>query len=400
MCEQRGRRKTKKQKATKREKQMMDTVPLASIEACFGDIEDPRVTGRCVYPLIEVLTIAVCAVIAGAEGWTDIETFGKSKELWLSEFLELENGIPSHDTFGDVFAIIDGETFQRSFIRWVERVFTVTEGQVVAIDGKTARRSYQDGGKKGAIHMVRAWASENGITLGQRKVDEKSNEITAIPELLDLLNVTGCIVTIDAMGCQKKIAQKIRDNKADYVLSLKENQGKLFQDVVDGFAYADQVDFADMRHDYFKSVEKSHGRIEIRQCWVIADPVVFEHIRHYEDWADLQSIVRVHRERRIGDKIEQETAYYISSLDPNAQQILHVTRAHWSIENCLHWVLDVTFREDDSRIRHQNAPQNMAVLRDIALNILKQDTSKGSLKQKRYRAALDDAFLLQLLLQI
>lgn len=185
-------------------------------------------TGRCNYPLIEVITIAVCAVLAGAEGWTDMETFGKSKETWLKQFLELEHGIPSHDTFGDVFAMIDGEAFQRGFMRWIEGVFTITKGQVIAIDGKTARRSYDDGGKKGAIHMIRAWASENGITLGQRKVDDKSNEITAIPALLELLNVAGCIVTIDAMGCQKKIAQKIRDRQADYVLCLKENQGKLF----------------------------------------------------------------------------------------------------------------------------------------------------------------------------
>jgi predicted transposase YbfD/YdcC len=379
---------------------MSEIKPLASIESCFGDIEDPRVHGRCDYPLIEVLTIAICGVVAGAEGWTDIETFGKSKERWLKQFLDLEHGIPSHDTFGDVFAMIDGEAFQRSFIRWIEQVFTVTEGQVIAIDGKTARRSYQQGGKKGAVHMIRAWASENGLTLGQRKVEAKSNEITAIPELLNLLNVTGCIVTIDAMGTQKQIAQTIRDGKADYVLSLKENQGQLFQDVVDWFAYADQVDFTDMIHDYHKTVDKAHGRIEIRQCWVIADPVAFEYIRHYDGWADLQSIVRVHRERRIGDEVEHEIAYYISSLPPDAKQLLHATRTHWAVENSLHWVLDVTFREDDSRIRHQNAPHNMAVLRDIALNILKHDPSKGSLKQKRYRAALDDAFLLQLLLQI
>ena len=379
---------------------MSENNPLASIETCFGEIEDPRVVGRCNYPLIEILIIAICAVLAGAEGWTDMETFGKSKEAWLKKFLKLENGIPSHDTFGDVFAIIDGEVFQRCFIRWIEGVFTVTAGQVIAIDGKTARHSYQQGGKKGAIHMVRAWASENGLTLGQRKVDEKSNEITAIPELLDLLNVTGCIVTIDAMGCQKKIAQKIRERKADYVLSLKGNQGKLFQDVVDWFAYADQVNFAGMNHDYHKTVDKGHGRIDIRQAWAIADPVAFEHIRHYDGWTDLHSIVRVHRERRIGDKVEQETSYYISSCAADAQQLLHATRTHWAIENSLHWVLDVTFREDDSRIRHQNAPQNMAVLRDIALNILKQDPSKGSLKQKRYRATLDDSFLLQLLLQL
>jgi predicted transposase YbfD/YdcC len=379
---------------------MNEAKALASISDCFGDIEDPRVQGRCGYPLIEIITIAICAVIAGADGWTEVETFGKSKEAWLRQFLKLENGIPSHDTFGDVFGMIDAVAFQCSFIRWIEGVFTITKGQVIAIDGKTARRSYDKTIGKDAIHMVSAWASANGITLGQRKVDDKSNEITAIPELLELLNITGCIVTIDAMGCQKQIAQKIRDGKADYVLSLKDNQGKLLQDVLDWFVHADQTGFANMIHDYHETVNKGHGRIDIRRCWAVADPLAFEHIRHYEGWADLQTIVRVQRERRLKDKIEQETVYYISSLPPNARQILEATRTHWAVENSLHWVLDVVFREDDSRIRTGNSPQNMAVLRSIALNILKQDPSKGSLKQKRYRAALDDTFLLRLLTQV
>lgn len=378
---------------------MTEEKPLTSIHKCFGDLEDPRVQGRCDYPLIEVVTIAICAVIAGAEGWTDIETFGKSKEAWLKQFLELENGIPSHDTFGDVFAMIDGEAFQRHFMRWIEQVFTITQGQVIAIDGKTARHSYDKKDKKGAIHLVRAWASENGLTLGQRKVDDKSNEITAIPELLDLLNVSGCIVTIDAMGTQKKIAQKIRDRKADYVLSLKGNQGKLLQDVEDWFAHADQVGFTGMIHDHHKTVDKGHGRIDIRECHTVSDPLAFECIRHHDGWAHLHSIVRVRRERRLADKTEHDVAYYISSLQSDAKQLLHATRTHWAVENSLHWVLDVTFQEDASRIRKDNSPQNMAVLRDIAHTILKQDSSRGSLKQKRYRAALDDSFLLQLLLQ-
>ena len=375
----------------------MSEKPLASIEACFSDIEDPRVQGRCDYPLIEVITIAICASIAGAEGWTDMETFGKSKEDWLKQFLVLETGIPSHDTFGDVFGMIDGEEFQRSFMRWVERVFTVTEGQVVAIDGKTARRSHDKAIGKDAIHMVSAWAKANGIVLGQRKVDDKSNEITAIPELLDLLSITGCIVTIDAMGCQKKIAQKIRDKQADYLLSVKDNQGHLHQDIEDWFTYADQVDFKDIAHDYHKQVNKGHGRVEIRECWLIADPIAFEYIRHYEGWADLKAIVRVKRERRLADKVQQESVYYITSLDADAQKILQATRQHWSIENSLHWVMDVTFREDEMRIRKGNSSQNMVVLRHIALNILKKDKSKGSLKQKRYKATLDDTFLLKLL---
>lgn len=372
---------------------------LTSIGDCFGDIPDPRVQGRCEYPLMEIITIAICAVVAGADSWTEIETFGRSKEAWLKQFLTLEHGIPSHDTFGDVFRALDAEAFQRSFRRWVEAVFRVTGGQVIAFDGKTARQSRDQTMGKEAIHMVSAWASANGITLGQRKVDVKSNEITAIPELLRLLHLTGCIVTIDAMGCQTKIAQAIRDAKADYVLRVKNNQGHLYQDLEDWFAYADQRQFQGMVHDYHQTVDKDHGRIEIRQCWTIADPLAFEHIRHYDGWADLQTIVRVQRERRFPDKIEQDIAYYISSLPPHAHHLLEITRLHWSVENSLHWVLDVTFREDDSRIRKDNGPQNFAVLRHIALNILKQDPSKMSLKQKRYRAALDDSFLLQLLSQ-
>ena len=378
----------------------MNERPLSSISACFSEVHDPRVRGRCDYPLSEIITIAICAVVAGADGWTEIETFGKRKEAWLKQFLALEKGIPSHDTFGDVFRMLNAEAFQRSFTRWIEGVFTVTQGQVIAIDGKTVRRSHDRTIGRDAIHIVSAWASANGITLGQRKVDDKSNEITAIPELLDLLNVTGCIVTIDAMGCQKKIAQKIRDEKADYVFSLKENQGKFLQDVQDWFAHADQVNFAGMTHDYHETVNKGHGRIEVRRCWVVSDPVAFDYLRHYEGWADVQTIVRVQRERHFADKTEQETSYYISSLPPNASVILNAIRSHWGIENSLHWVLDVVFREDASRIRKDNSSQNIGVLRKIALNILKQDPSKGSLKSKRYSAALDDTFLLQLLVRV
>ena len=378
----------------------MSENPIPSIEDCFGDIEDRRVGGRCWYPLVEVITIAICGAIAGAETWVDVQTFGTSKEEWLKQFLELKHGIPSHDTFGDVFAMIDGDEFQRSFMRWVEGMFPLTQGQVVSIDGKTARRSHDKAIGKDAIHVVSAWASVNGITLGQRKVDDKSNEITAIPELLELLSIRGCIVTIDAMGCQKKIAQKIRDKQGDYVLAVKDNQGKLHQDIQDWFAHADQVAFKEIEHDYHQTINKAHGRIEIRQCWVITDPVAFEYIRHYEGWADLTAIVRVQRERRLPDKVEQEVAYYISSLSGSAETVLNATRQHWAIENSLHWVMDVTFQEDQMRTRKGDSPQNLIVLRNIALNILKQDSSKGSLRQKRYRAALDDTFLHKLLSQI
>lgn len=378
----------------------MNEQPAASIRQHFGEIKDERVQGRCDYPLIEIIVIAICAVIAGANSWVEVETFGKSKEAWLRQFLPLKHGIPSHDTFGDVFGMIKAEEFQRAFMHWIEAVFRVTGGQVIAIDGKTLRGSHDHSIGQGAIHLVNAWATANGITLGQRTVDRKSNEITAIPELLRLLSLSGCIVTIDAMGCQKTIAQAIRDEHADYLLRVKDNQSHLLQDLQDWFAYADQVGFQGMLYDYHQTIHKDHGRIEIRQCWTVADPLAFEYIRQYEGWADLQTIVRVQRERRLLDKVEQDTAYYISSLPPQAPPILDATRLHWGVEDSLHWVMDVIFREDDSRVRRHHSPQNFAVLRQIALNILKQDGSKGSLRQKRYRAALDDAFLLQLLTQI
>jgi predicted transposase YbfD/YdcC len=371
-----------------------------SLEECFGDLPDPRVSGRCDHKLLDIIIIAVCGVLCGADSWVGIETVGKAKESWFREFLELEHGIPSHDTFGYVFAKVDAAAFQARFIRWVETVFRVTKGQVVAIDGKTARGSHDQGIGKAAIHLVSAWASSNGIVLGQRKVDDKSNEITAIPELLRLLNVSGCIVTIDAMGCQTKIAQTIRDEKADYLLRVKDNQSTLKQDLVDWFAYGDSQQFVGMDMEFHQTTHKTSGRIEIRRCWVVRDPVAFEHIRHYDGWADLHSIIRIQRERRDRDTVSHDTAYYISSLSNSAALILDATQHHWAIENSFHWVLDVTFGEDLSRIRTGDSAENMAVLRTLALNLLKQDTSKSSLKQKRFRAAMDNDFLFHLLTQV
>jgi len=371
-----------------------------SLEECFGDLADPRVQGRCDHRLLDIIIIAICGALCGADSWVGIETVGKAKEAWFRQFLNLEHGIPSHDTFGDVFAKIDSDAFQRRFIRWVESVFRVTRGQVVAIDGKTLRGSHDGALGKGAIHLVSAWASANGIVLGQRKTAEKSNEITAIPELLELLDVSGCIVTIDAMGCQAKIAQQIRDRKADYLLRVKDNQSHLKADIVEWFRYGDEQGFANMGVDFHRTTHKTSGRIEVRQCWVVSDPVAFEYIRHYEGWPDLRSIIRVARERRDGDQITYDTAYYISSLTADAATILDATQHHWAIENSFHWVLDVTFAEDDSRIRSGESAENMAVLRAVALNLLKQDTSKSSLRQKRFRAALDNDFLLHLLTQL
>jgi len=370
-----------------------------SLEDCFENLPDPRVEGRCDHKLLDMIVMAVCGVICGADSWTGIETFGKAKQAWLRTFLELENGIPSHDTFGYVFSRLDSEAFQTGFARWVEAVFQVTKGQVIAIDGKTVRRSHNKMIGKEAIHLVSAWASANGIVMGQRKVDGKSNEITAIPQLLRLLDVSGCIVTIDAMGCQTKIAQTIRDEKADYILRVKDNQSQLKQDLEDWFAYGDRQPLKGMQMDFHQTTHKNNGRIEIRRCWVVADPVAFEYIRHYDGWADLNSIVRVQRERREQGKISHETAYYISSLSADAARIREAPQHHWAIENCFHWVLDVTFDEDASRIRMGESSENMAVLRTLALNLLKQDTSKSSWKQKRFRAALDNDFLFHLLTQ-
>jgi len=377
---------------------MNEEAPL-SLETCFSDLPDPRVKGRCDHKLMDILIIAVCAALCGADSWVGVETVARAKEAWFRQYLTLENGIPSHDTFGDVFAKIESEAFQIRFMRWVEAVFRVTKGQVVALDGKTSRGSHKRSAGKEAIHLVNAWAVENGLVVGQRKVDGKSNEITAIPELLRLLNVSGCIVTIDAMGCQKDIAQTIRDEKADYILCVKDNQSKLKQDIQDWFAYGDQRQFAGMQMDFHQTVHKTSGRIEIRRCWAVSDPLAFEHIRHYDGWADLTSIVRIQRERRIGEQTSLETAFYISSLPAVAARLLDATQHHWAIENSFHWVMDVTFCEDRSRIRNGEGAENMAVLRSIALNLLKRDTSKSSLRQKRFRASMDNDFLLHLITQ-
>jgi predicted transposase YbfD/YdcC len=377
----------------------MDNNEALSLEECFSDLPDPRVQGRCDHKLMDIVMIAVCAALCGANSWVGVETVARAKEAWFRQFLRLENGIPSHDTFGDVFTKIDSEAFQARFMRWVEAVFRVTKGQVVALDGKTSRGSHKRSVGKEAIHLVNAWAVENGIVLGQRKVDGKSNEITAIPELLRLLNMSGCIVTIDALGCQKSIAQTIRDEKADYILCVKDNQRQLKQDIADWFAYGDQRQFAGMQMDFHQTTHKTSGRIEIRRCWAVSDRLAFEHIRHYDGWADLTSIVRIQRERRIGQQTTFETAFYISSLPADAAQLLQATQHHWAIENSFHWVMDVTFGEDRSRIRNGESAENMAVLRSIALNLLKRDPSKSSLRQKRFRAAMDNDFLFHLITQ-
>jgi predicted transposase YbfD/YdcC len=348
------------------------------------------------HALINILVIALCGAICGADTWVDIELFGESKRRWFAKILDLTNGIPSHDTFGRVFAVLDAEQFQRCFINWVQAICDVLRGQVVAFDGKTLRRSHDRTIGKEAIHMVSAWATETQVVLGQVKVDDKSNEITAIPALLKLLELSGCIVTIDAIGCQKEIAKQIVEQGADYVLALKDNQKRLHQHAKTLFEDAQAIDFVDC--DYHKTVDKGHGRIETRECWATAHPEYLNALYKPEQWTGLQTAIMIRAERRIGEKRETETRYYLSSLPGNAEQLMDAVRDHWHVENRLHWVLDVTFREDDSRIRTGDAAQNMAVLRHMALNLLKQEQStKRSIRGKRLKAGWDEDYLAQIL---
>lgn len=378
----------------------MNEQPFTSLEACFGDMPDPRVQGRCDHRLIDIILIAVCAVLCGAESWSDVEEFGQAKATWLRQYLELPAGIPSHDTFSRVFRLVDAAEFQRRFMTWVEQHFHVERGQVIAVDGKTARGSKDSFRGQDAIHLVSAWASDSGVLLGQRRMDEKSNEITAVPELLKLLFIPGCIVTVDALNCQKDIARTVIERGADYVFALKANHPQLHQDVIDWFAWARARAFREVTHDFHQTVNKGHGRLEIRRCWAIGDPLALESMGHYEGWTGLRTVVMVERERHFPDRRQTETVYYLSSLPPDAKRILSATRAHWTVENTFHWTLDVVFGEDASRVRLDEAPENFAVIRHVAMNLLKRHPAKLSLKRKRFRAALDDAFLLDLLAHV
>lgn len=376
----------------------MDDEAKISLEAYFGDMPDPRVTGRCDHKLIDIIIVAICAVLSGAETWDEVELFGEEREGWLKQFLELPNGVPSHDTFRRVFGLLDARVFQERFIEWVAQTFEVKREQVIAIDGKSVRGSQGQG--KIWLHLVSAWATAEGVALGQRKVAAGENEIIAIPDLLADLYLKGSIVTIDAIGCQKEIAAHIMAKRADYVLALKTNQPKLHQDVVDWFAWAQERDFRDVEHTYAQTVNKGHGRIEIRQCWALSDPRALEVLGHHEGWAKLTSLVMVQRERRHGDRSQTETAYFISSLPPDANRLLRAVRHHWRIENSLHWVLDVIFHEDDARLRIGHGAENFAILRRMVLNLLRRHPVKLSLKRKRFKAALDTDFLFELLTQV
>ncbi len=370
--------------------------PSSSLLEHFRNLEDPRADYLVDHQLLDIIGLTICAVVCGADTWVDIENYGRAKQVWLKGFLELANGIPSHDTIGRLFAAIDPEALQACFLSWVKSIAQVSQGEVIAIDGKTVRHSYDKEVGKGAIHMVSAWATQNRLVLGQVKVDEKSNEITAIPQLLKVLALNGCVVTIDAMGAQKEIARQIVEAGGDYILSLKGNQSNIHEDVRQLFDWTRKIGFRDISHEFHQTVNGGHGRIEIRRHWLL-DGV--EHLVDSQLWVGLKRVGLVEAERRLpGQEPTVERRYYLLSLDGGVERFAQGVRSHWGIENQLHWVLDVAFNEDASRVRKDHAPENLALMRHVALNLLRQDSSaKGGIKAKRLKAGWDNDYLLHVL---
>lgn len=355
----------------------------------FSDLPDPRVERTRRHKLIDILVITIAAVLSDCDDWNEIELYGHSKEEWLKTFLELPEGIPSHDTFNRVFASLDPAELQKCFLSWVQSVATITEGQIVSIDGKRLCGSGKDGAKS-IIHMVSAWSNANNMVLAQTKVDDKSNEITAIPQLLDVLMLKGCVITIDAMGCQKQIAEKIIDKDAHYILAVKNNQEHLSDDIKEAFTQS----APDIKAT---QIETGHGRIEKRTCKVIKDTTW---VCKADGWKDLRSLIEISTERtnKATGEMQKEVRYYISSLEADAKKFNEAIREHWGIENSLHWCLDVVFDEDQSQKRAGNAAENFSTITRIALNLIKNDrTRKTSMKNKRHLAGWDNNFLASLL---
>jgi len=377
----------------------MKLKPKTTIEDHFSPLKDPRMERTKRHKLIDIVIITICAVISGADDWVSIALYGCAKYEWFQQFLELPNGIPSHDTFARVFARIDPKQFQECFINWIKSVDKKIPEEVIAVDGKTLRSSYDNGGEKGAIHMVSAWATEKKLVLGQRKVDDKSNEITAIPELLKILELEGYIVTMDAMGCQREIVKLITNKSADYVIALKQNQGNLYEEVVEIFKQVIRERNVGYKYDTFEIETAEHGRKERRSYMVLNN--ISDQITVANKWTNLNSIVMIEYLREEDGKTKIETRYYISSLTKNGEEFAKIIRSHWQVENSLHWVLDVQFNEDKCRIRKDHSAENLAVVRHIALNLLKQDKSvKVGIKNKRFLAGIDENYLMNVLARI
>jgi predicted transposase YbfD/YdcC len=377
----------------------MEQDPLLSLRRHFEGLEDPRVARARRHQLLDIVVLALCGVVCGADSWVEIAEFGRAKLEWFQQFLHLPNGIPSHDTFGRVFARLDPEQLQGCLLAWAAALREASGGKLVAVDGKTLRRSHDEASGESALHLVSAWATENHLVLGQQKVAGHSNEITAIPALLGMLALEGCTVTIDAMGTQKEIASKVKAGGAEYVLALKGNQRRLYEEVQESFTLAEREGFLGIAHDRHETVNGGHGRIERRRYCAIWDP---EHIAYLDpggEWSGLRSIGMVEAERREGEKVSVERRNYISSLAGQAREFAEAVRGHWDIENGLHWVLDVAFREDESRVRIGNAPENLALLRRIGLTLQRQEkTAKVGIKAQRLKAGWSDDYLLRVLI--
>lgn len=377
---------------------MDDTATVNSIVVHFGLLADPRREHRRRHHLLDILTIAICAVICNADTWEDVELWGQANEKWLKTFLELPGGIPSHDTFNRVFRLLDPQSLQDCLVNWMAALHVENGLKIIAIDGKSLRGSFDKASCKSALHLVSAWATENSISLGQVAVADKSNEITAIPGLLKIIDVSGALVTIDAMGCQKDIAADIRVQQGDYILALKDNQPTLAAAVIDRFAQGIETNFAGLDYETFTATDKSHGRIDQRTCEVLRNVTG---LPGQGDWVDLKTIVCITRISECRGQETSEVRYFISSASGSAELFARAIKDHWKIETTLHWTLDVTFREDASRLRKDHGPQNLALLRRIAVSLLKNETSiKASIKGKRLLAGWDQSYLLKILFQI